>query len=95
MDLLFSILPKDYYVKIDFLDHMDSIYTLSYLKSVKDLNSDFKKVKVEDLLRKMYASDNNVNFDFKLNYIISNKNKVNLIKGPEIDADLLEELRNR
>ena len=73
MDLLFSILPKDYYVKIDFLDHMDSVYTLSYLKSVKDLNSDFKKVKVEDLLRKMYASDDDVKFDFKINYIRSNK----------------------
>ena len=73
MDLLFSILPKDYYVKIDFLDHMDSVYTLSYLKSVKDLITDFKEVKVEDLLRKMYSNDSDVNIDFKLNYIKSNK----------------------
>ena len=77
MDLLFSILPKDYYVKIDFLDHMDSVYTLSYLKSLKDLISNFEKVKVEEVLKKMYINDDNVKFNLKLDYCsptISNNN---------------------
>lgn len=95
MDLLFSILPKDYYVKVDFLDHMESVCTISYLKNVKDLINNFKKVKVEDLLKKMYASDDMIKINFKLDYIRSNIVDMFIVDAPFAILHGDEESTNR
>ena len=45
MDLLFSILQKDYYIKMDFLDNMISIPTTSFTVPLNDLLN-LKKIKI-------------------------------------------------
>ena len=70
MDLLYSVLSKDYYIKMDFLDNMIPISTSSFIIPLHDLIN-LKKIKIENLLLKLY-SNSEISFEEKLFYVKSN-----------------------
>jgi hypothetical protein len=90
MDLLFSILQKDYYIKMDFLDNMISIPTTSFTVPLNDLLN-LKKIKIENLLLKLY-SNSEISFEEKLLYVKTNYKDILVEDAPF--AILFEEENN-